>query len=351
MNLKTLSPEVSVTQAAYPSINKGEISIVGTNAKFSPRGRFRVCMHKQNEDRLHEMFIAFAGRNYVRPSYHIGKDESLLLLEGQGMYVFFDDFGKVTARVPLGTDFPSGGKFYCRIHAGKDHALVIQSDGMVVHETTNGPFRKEDTAFLAWSPEESDKEGQEKLIAQCIFVERSNEPLLNMVRTAEEVYQADQEIVCVGWKEIEFLKAQVHQTSRKRVRLCCHHDIGDSLHEMFVVYTGQTYVRPNRHIGKDESLHIIEGSADFVFFDDLGAIKHVVHLGDYKSGKDFYVRVPAGIWHTIVMRSDTIVIHEATPGPFKRQDTEWAPWAPGTLDDNVGNYIASFNERLLAWKE
>ena len=35
---------------------------------------------------------------------------------------------------------------------------------------------------------------------------------------------------------------------------------------MFVVYTSSTYMRPNKH-PKEESLHILKGYADFVFFD------------------------------------------------------------------------------------
>lgn len=149
-----------------------------------------------------------------------------------------------------------------------------------------------------------------------------------MNRLTEEVYVVDAPIAHFGAKGIQFLKDHVYQTQRKRVRVCMHKNIQEKLHEMFVCYVKETYVRPNKHIKKDESLHIIHGSADFIFFDDKGVITDIVPLGDYASGRNFYCRIPESVYHTFVIKSDIIVIHESTPGPFRREDTEFASWAP-----------------------
>jgi cupin fold WbuC family metalloprotein len=142
---------------------------------------------------------------------------------------------------------------------------------------------------------------------------------------------------------MDFLKSQVHQTRRKRTRLCAHPGIENTLHEMFVIYTSKTYVKPNKHLNKDESLHILEGEADFIFFDEQGDITKVIPLGDYHSGRQFYCRVPAFAYHSMIMRTDTLVIHEATPGPFVRSDTVWAPWAPDEAD---ADRVAAFMDQL-----
>ena len=34
---------------------------------------------------------------------------------------------------------------------------MIRSERVIFHETTNGPFRREDTIFAPWAPEESDE--------------------------------------------------------------------------------------------------------------------------------------------------------------------------------------------------
>jgi cupin fold WbuC family metalloprotein len=326
----------------FPSVGLAQIETLKGEVDKSARGRVRLCTHKTNEDRMHEMFIAFTGTNYVRPSRHIKKDESLHVLEGAGDYVFFDETGKVTDTVPLGT-YSSGHQFYCRIPESADHALFIRSPEIAIHETTVGPFKREDTVFAAWSPEESDTAGVARFLKSLERLPRTDRPMLKLKQLGEEVYVADEPIVSVGKKEMGFLKQKVHTTQRKRVRLCAHKDIENTLHEMFVVYMSMTYVKPNKHLNKDESLHILEGEADFIFFDEHGKIIAIIPLGDYNSGRQFYIRVPAFVYHTIIMRSETLVIHEVTPGPFVRSDTVWAPWAPEETDQAA---VAKFMDQL-----
>jgi cupin fold WbuC family metalloprotein len=112
---------------------------------------------------------------------------------------------------------------------------------------------------------------------------------------------------------------------------------------MFVVYTGMTFVRANWHIGKDESLHILEGEADFIFFNEDGSIRDVLELGDRTKGKNVFVRVPQGVFHTIIMRSEYLINNEATPGPFNRADTLWAEWSP--IDSDAAG-VAAYQQDL-----
>lgn len=329
--MKVTGPSIYVTDETIPSVGREDVKFLENGLPESPRGRVRLCMHKTNADRMHEMFIAFTGENYIRPSWHVGKDESLHMLEGSGDYFFFDHQGQVTDTVSLGT-YTSGRQFYCRITTMQEHALLIRSDGIAIHETTVGPFQREDTVFSAWSPPEEDVAGVQRFLDTLRRQPRPDRPLLKMKRIGQEVFVADEPIVSVGRKEMDFLKKTVHETDRKRVRLCAHKDTENTLHEMFVVYMSMTYVKPNMHINKDESLHILEGEADFIFFDEKGNITEIVPLGGYDSGRQFYVRVPAFVYHTIVMRSETLVIHEITPGPFRREDTVWATWAPQETD-------------------
>lgn len=339
---RQIGPDVYVTEEPFPSVHRSDIDALIAAVPKSARGRVRLCTHKINEDRQHEMFIAFTGDNYVRPSRHLGKDESLHMLEGSGDYFFFDESGQVIDTVSLGT-YDSGFQFYCRIPTPADHALLIRSDKIAIHETTVGPFKREDTVFAPWSPEEGDQAGITRFLADLKARPRIERPLLRMNQIAEEVLVANERIVSVGRKEMDFLKAKVNETRRKRIRLCAHPTTENTLHEMFVVYMDMTYVKPNLHLGKDESLHILEGEADFIFFDNQGKITEIIPLGAYNSDRQFYCRVPASAWHTIVMKSERLVIHEVTPGPFVRTDTVWAPWAP---DENDAAGVASFMSSL-----
>lgn len=329
--MNKVSNEVYTTDEQFPSVGTQEINFLEKEVSNSEKGRVRLCVHKSNEDRMHEMFISFTGDNYVRPSKHLGKDESLHVLKGEADYVFFDASGGVTDVVPLGV-YESERQFYCRIPENTEHALVIRSDEISIHETTPGPFNRADTVFSAWSPEDGNKAAVDSFIAEMKRSQISERAPLAMNRTGEEVFYAADKIVSVGKKEIDILKKTVSETARKRIRLCAHKKDDDLLHEMFVVYMDMTYVKPNLHVNKDESLHILEGEADFIFFDDAGNIVSIVPLGDKNSGRQFYIRVPAFVYHTIVMKSERLVIHEATPGPFNRADTLWAPWGADEKD-------------------
>ncbi len=164
-----------------------------------------------------------------------------------------------------------------------------------------------------------------------------------------EVYEATDPVVHVSRDELAFLGRAIHLSPRKRARICTHKSIGERLHEMFVIYRKETYVRPNRHFGKDESVFIVQGEADFVFFDDTGAVLQVVRMGEVASGKAYYCRVPTGVFHTILIRSEEIVLFEATPGPFDPSDTAYADWAPAESErDAVVAYLDGLERQLAA---
>jgi len=50
-----------------------------------------------------------------------------------------------------------------------------------------------------------------------------------------------------------------------------------------IVLSGNTYIRPHKHLAKSESFHVIEGLVDIVILDDQGAITEVIQLGDFQS--------------------------------------------------------------------
>ncbi len=144
----------------------------------------------------------------------------------------------------------------------------------------------------------------------------------------EEVYFSDEKIVKVAHRDIEFLKEKAEHNERKRVRLCSHKDVKDSLHEMLIIHMKDVYVRPHRHLHKSESLYVIEGEAYAVIFDEAGNIARVIRLGDYQSGHRFYYRVSDPVYHSLLITTEFFVFHETINGPFNKSDTVFAPWAP-----------------------
>jgi cupin fold WbuC family metalloprotein len=149
---------------------------------------------------------------------------------------------------------------------------------------------------------------------------------------SKEVYVSDEPIVRLTREDVEFLKNKVAETPRGRVRLCAHKGNDNLLHEMVIVLSRGTYIRPHKHLSKSESFHIIEGAVDIAIMDDAGAVTEVIQLSDYPSGKQFYYRIADPIFHTLLIRSELLVIHETTNGPFTKGDAIFASWAPDEAD-------------------
>jgi len=154
----------------------------------------------------------------------------------------------------------------------------------------------------------------------------------NFRRINSEVYYATDSIIKLGKRDIEILKENAGSNKRQRSRLCTHRDINDKLHEMFIVHRKNTYVRPHKHLHKSESLHVIEGSAYMIVFDEFGKIVELANISDYSSGHKFYYRMGSPYYHTLFILSDFMVFHETTNGPFKKSDTIFAPWSPKEND-------------------
>jgi len=148
----------------------------------------------------------------------------------------------------------------------------------------------------------------------------------------DEVLYADGPIVKLGESEIDFLKQRAAANRRKRIRLCAHRDVQDPLHEMIIVLRNDSYIRPHRHVEKAESFHIVEGQVDVVIFDRAGKITEVVQMGDYRSGHKFFYRLSVPDFHTLLIRSDYVVFHETTNGPFDSARSIYAEWAPDDAD-------------------
>jgi cupin fold WbuC family metalloprotein len=150
-----ISSEVLVPSEIPLAISVQNLAILKERADSSPLKRARILAHVSAEAEMHEMLIAQTHDVYVRPHKHIGKPESMHIIEGAVKLVFFSDDGDVVDVHPLGTP-DSGRPFYFRNELPRYHTFLIETPYLVFHETTLGPFRREDTVFAPWSPEESE---------------------------------------------------------------------------------------------------------------------------------------------------------------------------------------------------
>lgn len=162
-----------------------------------------------------------------------------------------------------------------------------------------------------------------------------------------EVFVAESDVVNVTEGDIAFLKAQALANPRKRARICAHRDSADALHEMIIAIAKGSYLRPHKHIGKSESFHIIEGEADVALMDDAGNITRVIPLGAPGTGRSPFYRLSDDQYHMLVVSSEVLVMHEVTNGPFIREQTIQAPFAPEDGDtENATAYLNDITKRI-----
>lgn len=170
-------------------------------------------------------------------------------------------------------------------------------------------------------------------------------------RIAEEVAQADADVAVVGPEAVRWLKEQALGTRRRRMRLCAHPGPDDLLHEMLIVHPRAAYVPPHKHPGKSESFHVVDGRLTVFLFDESGAIVRTIPMGAGDPDRAFYYRLSEPLYHTVVPESDLVVFHEVTNGPFRREDTVFAPWAPADspagVDAETAALQAAFVETLM----
>jgi len=349
IQVKRLNPEVYFADQPIVAIGREEIDFLQSKVQSTERKRTRLCAHRSPEESLHEMFVVYTDCTYMRPNKH-PKDESLHILEGHADFVFFDQDGNVTDLVQLDGDRSSGKPFYCRVPQDTYHTVLIRSERLVIHEGLTGPFRRDSTTIFApWAPLETDLPNvqtfSERLNTEVARrVSADKPPLLRMMRQSPEVFIADEPVGKFGQNEIDFLMKALPDASRRRVRLCMHKSAENRFHEMFIVFSKGSYLAASKHLGKDESVDVVEGKADVVVFDEAGGITDVISVGAPSTGLPFYFRTPHERYHAWIVRSDVFAIHETTEGPFRAKDTVLAPWSPADVNDPVA--VPAYQQRL-----
>jgi cupin fold WbuC family metalloprotein len=126
-----------------------DIALVIDEARRSPTRRARICAHPQPEARQHVMLIAVCSDSFLIPQRHIGRSETLQVLQGHGRLALYRETGALFDVVAL-TAPGASGTFFCNMPPDMFHALVVDSPEMVYVETTVGPFDRTTTVDAPW---------------------------------------------------------------------------------------------------------------------------------------------------------------------------------------------------------
>lgn len=171
--------------------------------------------------------------------------------------------------------------------------------------------------------------------------------MIKIRKESDEVLYPDEDLVLLQIDGIQELKRRAVLNPRHRVRLCAHRFPRDSLHEMFIVHMRDCYVRPHKHLGKVESMAVLEGEVDMVLFNDDGSIRRIISMGTHGSGKVFYHRLVDPVYHMLIVRSEFLVFHEITEGPFLRESTAFPDWAPAEPGEAVKIFLNRLETQIM----
>ena len=175
---------------------------------------------------------------------------------------------------------------------------------------------------------------------------------MTLTQKSPEVFIAEGPISTIGPEEIAILRAAALKAPKKRARINAHPDGDDPLHEMIIAIGQDSYIRPHKHPGKSEAFHIVEGEVDLVIFEDGGEIKRIVPLSPPGGERAFYYRMSAPFFHTLIIKSELLVVHEITNGPFRPDGAIFADFAPAEDDTaNAIKYRADLQQRASLFCE
>lgn len=128
-------------------------------ATDSTRKRQHRNIHQSYQDGCQRLFNAIEPGSYIHPHRHASnpRDELLVAVRGLTALIAFDEQGKITHTILLGTEkFGSYALPAVEIPSNIWHTVVALKRGSVLLEVKAGPFDPEQPKDLAsWAPAEN----------------------------------------------------------------------------------------------------------------------------------------------------------------------------------------------------
>ena len=136
-----------------------------------------------------------------------------------------------------------------------------------------------------------------------------------MKRLSDGVYLEEGSITLLTEEMIIFLRNECLQAEKKRARINFHQSSSDLVQEMIVAIHRDSFIPPHRHFNKSESFHLIEGELTVVIIDEK-TFDEKTRVTLSASSFERYYRLNSCEYHLVIPRTEIVIIHETTQGPF-----------------------------------
>jgi cupin fold WbuC family metalloprotein len=335
MRIRQLTPETSyILDRIAPGMTTGCANSLIERYKLSTRRRHQYCFHQNPEVDLHDIIICYDSTSYIPPNKHVCKVESLLIIDGEIDFFLFSDNGQVYDYRRLSA-IDSSKPFYVRVPPNTWHGLrVVGTKPCIIKETISGP---DDNTSLKWAPfAPSEANGSEtghlwydEIVSQCLKSNISPPPDETFEQINDILFRSSRQLVTVGLEQLKPIISAAQVSPLRRARLCCHNGPQDHLQEMFIALAPGVDIEESVHLRKDESLTVLRGQGCYLFPNEDGSVRREIDLAPFSDSLDsnadanFFTRINRYVPHKILVNHASLLIHEATTGPFIKSDTDY----------------------------
>lgn len=126
---------------------------------------------------------------------------------------------------------------------------------------------------------------------------------------------------------LDAVTATAKASPRLRMNHNFHPALDDPVQRLLNALEPWTYIRPHKHVTKEESFVLLRGSVLAVVFNDDGSIRDHCVL-NAPSG-NFGVEFEENAFHMLTALESGSVVYEIKEGPFvPHTEASSAPWAP-----------------------
>jgi cupin fold WbuC family metalloprotein len=149
---QSYSESDKISKFATMTIDKKFISELFNRALVNPRLRINYDMRNTPEDGSQRMLNALLPGTQFQIHRHPHSSESVILIYGSVVEVFYDDNGNETERIPL---CPLHGYYGCQVPKGTWHALEVYEPSLIF-ESKEGRYGADDTEVLSLATSDAD---------------------------------------------------------------------------------------------------------------------------------------------------------------------------------------------------
>ena len=270
------------------------------------------------------MIVIYDAATYVRPNKHLGRAESLLLLEGVIDFYFFDDDGYPIRKIVLDATGQNGVK-YLRVPPNTWHGMYMHKGSpCVIKETISGPYDRQTLLWAEWSPANlSEDEVNDYYSAfNAIFNGKTVHKNDSLVRVKPGIFFTSEQFPTFTEEMKDLLIQECTREDLKMARVCMHSSPTDHLQEMIILLMRGSD-KPSLHLYTYEVIKVLDVSGIYNFLDNNNNVMSSVPLTSYGSGdgNSFYCRINKFTRHQILIDSDFILFHICLNGPYDQKST------------------------------